>query len=329
MQRIAALSEPIMMCSDASASLTMPPSNFALVPAWWSDAKSGVIPQFDVDIWANAARALTGVELFAAELKAFTFADLTVTPAVTKAELDLGGVTTRVDTIIRAKTPGESGNDITIALVPGSAVNAGELDESAYPAIVFNYKSGTTTVTNFETAITASTKLEVKTGGTGANVLADPGDTLAATPLAGGTNTLGAVAHAKLTGDGAVNVQSSGAIPTGLAALTSYWLIKDDADTLRVAASFEDAMLGVAVPFSTVGSGVVKVVAVAATQRVHWHSHGLLGPAGDGAISLDAQLADWSTHEHRARAIGYSIKATFGAGGGDVSAAIYPVVDVR
>lgn len=109
----------------------------------------------------------------------------------TFATLDLATKTTRCNTVIESAVEGSSGNAITIAFTPGDTLNAGHLDESGFPAIVFHYKTAVTTVANFETAIAASAHLAVLTPGTGANVLATPADTFTATNLAGGTETQG------------------------------------------------------------------------------------------------------------------------------------------
>lgn len=99
--------------------------------------------------------------------------------------LDLGPETTNIDTVIEASTPGEQGDDITIEFV-ADGVGAGTLDESAYPDIVFHFDDATTTVTDFENAVDASTYLTVKTAGTGANIFDNTDDVLAPTNLAGG-----------------------------------------------------------------------------------------------------------------------------------------------
>lgn len=106
-----------------------------------------------------------------------------------RAFLDLGAHTTDVNTVVEAQAFGAAGNSITIALTPdGSVGAAGQLVESGYPNIVFKYKTGVTTVAQFEAAIASSLYLMVKTAGTPAHVLTDPGDTLAATNLAGGVD---------------------------------------------------------------------------------------------------------------------------------------------
>lgn len=108
----------------------------------------------------------------------------------TEAFLDLSAHTTHVNSVIEAKAhPGAAGNAITIQLVADGS-GTGHLDETAFPAVVFHFAAATTTVTNFESAITASTNLAVKTPGTGANILATPADVLAATHLAGGSQSV-------------------------------------------------------------------------------------------------------------------------------------------
>lgn len=110
------------------------------------------------------------------------------------ASLALGGVTTDVDTVIDEQTEGREGNLTTIALTPG--VTAG-LDESGYPAIVYTFVDGVTTVAQFEAAIDGSERLAVATPGTQANILTAVGDTLAATNLAGGDAELWRAVKAK------------------------------------------------------------------------------------------------------------------------------------
>jgi hypothetical protein len=107
------------------------------------------------------------------------------------AALDLATKTTHCNTVIEEAAAGTGGNSTTIAFVAGDSINAGHLDESGYPAIVFHFKTAVTTVANFETAIAASVHLAVRTPGTGANVLAVTVDEFTATNLAGGTSSEG------------------------------------------------------------------------------------------------------------------------------------------
>ena len=114
-------------------------------------------------------------------------------PAI-KAELDLGAETENVDTVIEATVAGSAGDAITIAFV-ADGTGAGSFTRSV-AALTFHFEDGVTTVTNFESAVAALAGgddiIGVKTAGTGANILAAPGDVLAATNLAGGDDTEGA-----------------------------------------------------------------------------------------------------------------------------------------
>ncbi|HEX3766151.1 MAG TPA: hypothetical protein VHW23_45965 [Kofleriaceae bacterium] len=74
------------------------------------------------------------------------------------------------------------------------------------------------------------------------------------------TGQLTIPAHGMLTGDGAAGViAAGGALPAG-GALTeagSYWVIRVDADHLKLATSNADALAGTAVSFSDNGSGTM------------------------------------------------------------------------
>lgn len=106
-----------------------------------------------------------------------------------KASLDLGTVTTHVDTVIRAKVPGKGGDNISIALtkrLSGSGVTYSESGN----AITVLYEDGVSTVANFETALASSTLIEIESAGTPGNIFSDPSDTITATHLATGEDQL-------------------------------------------------------------------------------------------------------------------------------------------
>lgn len=104
------------------------------------------------------------------------------------AQLSLIAHTSHVDTIVYDKTAaGAAGNATTLAFAADGA-GAGTLNEGAYPAIVFHYAPGTTTVKNFEDAVVASTHLAILSYGTWTNVLANPADTFAAANFSGGVS---------------------------------------------------------------------------------------------------------------------------------------------
>jgi hypothetical protein len=331
--RLASAGDAASLC-DAVTALALPPPSYGLVPSSWGSTYATYSPpsvpaEIEIALWADAAVSLTGATLYGGMMRALAFADITVTgvPAV-KAALDLATKTLRCDTVIEAAVAGEAGNLTTIAFAAGASQNAGALDETAFPAIVFNYKTGVTTVANFEAAIAASVNLDVKTPGTGANVLAAPGDTFAASNLAAGDDSeLHGVAHGLLTGDGPVDVTTTLTFPTGLAGSTGYFVVKDDADNVGLAASLTDALTGKVIEFTGAGTGTIKITASADTKRVHWHSMGLLGLAGDGAIAMTNQQSYWDVRRHSPDTIAYAVVATFASGAGKVSGQIRPRVD--
>lgn len=141
------------------------------------------------------------------------------------------------------------------------------------------------------------------------------------------TNTVTkATAHNLFTGDGPINFQSGGTYPTGLSATADYWFIKTGANTGKLAASIEDALAGVAVDFSTDGSGTLKLIAQAGTKRVHWETHdGLLGLAGDGAVALTSQVGYSKRIPHSPLVVAYALDGTLDTG--SLSAAVAPIQD--
>lgn len=62
------------------------------------------------------------------------------------------------------------------------------------------------------------------------------------------SNELTVTAHAYVSGDGPVQLTTTGTLPTGLALLTGYWIIVIDANTIQLAASFKDSKDAVLVP---------------------------------------------------------------------------------
>jgi hypothetical protein len=111
--------------------------------------------------------------------------------------------------------------------------------------------------------------------------------------------------HGLLTGDGPIRLTTSGTLPTGLALATDYWIIKATDDTFKLAHSLSNAL-------------------AALCKRLHWTTLGLLGNAGDGAITLTAQRAYRVRCRHTPRIVAYSMTATFSAAEA-VSATVYPV----
>ncbi len=145
---------------------------------------------------------------------------------------------------------------------------------------------------------------------------------------AAATNLLTKATHGLLTGDGPFQFSNvGGALPGGLLAATDYWVIKIAADTFKVATSLADALTGTFVDLTVDGTGTTTISDTASTQRVYWQTHdGLLGKAGDGAVSLTAQVGYRKRIPHSPRVIAYALVGTIDTG--SLSAAIVANVKV-
>lgn len=337
MHRLASTSSLAAVLCTAATALALPPPSYALVPVAWTTSNewnAEVPPEVEVALWADNAVSLTGATLYGAIQRAFAPSALTVTgTAAVAGSLDLGTKTTDCNSVIAAKLPGASpsvpGDTLTIAFVQSSgAPSAGALTSNG-GAYTFTFKNGVTTVANFEAAIAASVDLVVKTPGTAANLLATTVDEFTATALSGAADAfLTHTTHGLLTGDGPFLLSDvGGALSTGTDNVTDYWAVKIGANTFSIATSLVNALSGVVVEFTTNGTGTINWTAEASCQRVHWHSMGFLGLAGDGAITLDGQQSYWDVRKHTSQAIAYAVVATFASGTGKVSGEIRPRVD--
>ena len=68
-------------------------------------------------------------------------------------------------------------------------------------------------------------------------------------------NELTCTAHGLNTGDGPFQATTTGTLPTGMATVTNYWMVKVDANTLSIATSLANALAGTVVTISGAGSG--------------------------------------------------------------------------
>lgn len=80
-------------------------------------------------------------------------------------------------------------------------------------------------------------------------------------------NTLTLTAHGLLTGDGPIRYNSTGTYPGGLAVDTDYWIIKVDANTVKLAASFPNAMNNSPIDITSTGSGTHTIASTTDTVR--------------------------------------------------------------
>ncbi|MCH9834210.1 hypothetical protein K0U83_01035, partial [bacterium] len=159
--------------------------------------------------YISASTLLAGYAAFNADHtpEAFKVAYIDDTSvSATKAFKDFGTVGTgNFDTTIEAHVAGTAGNSIRIGLV-GDSAGAVTISQETISTTVFvyiHYQPGVSTVTNVETAIAAlsgaADTIDVKTGGTGATVLAAGDDEFIPTALATGTDASGETAAQAMT----------------------------------------------------------------------------------------------------------------------------------
>lgn len=317
-----------VLIADEVFALDFPPVTSGIVPTSWNSRglDGGVVPELDFEFWANATLTLTDAELFAASPHPLVVADQHPTPS--RSSLDLGTKTTHCTTVVEAVAVGDQ-TAVTLAFV-ADGVGQGTLNESAYPAIVFHYQTTVTTNANFEAKVAAGTRLRVKTpAGAPATALVAVVDAFAAANLVGGIdNALHLTAHGHLTGDGPFREAAATTLPAGLSVDVDYWVTKLGADDYTLATSLADALAGTAVAITDGGTGAITESDTPQTGRLAWHSHGLLGPTGDGTIELAIDRGYWCTRPHRSRVAAYAVVGTLSASDPEaVSVSMLPVED--
>lgn len=115
----------------------------------------------------------------------FTGTELQVFAQRSPTPASLAPGTSHINSTFYVKTSvGQAGDAVTLQLV-GDGSGSGTLNESAFPAVVFHFAEGTTTLANLEAAIVASTNLGIQAYGTWTNVLTSA-DVMAATAFSGG-----------------------------------------------------------------------------------------------------------------------------------------------
>lgn len=145
------------------------------------------------------------------------------------------------------------------------------------------------------------------------------------------TNIITITGHALESGDGPIQLTNSGgALPGGLAAATDYYVIKLSTSTIQLANSRANALAGaagtsgMAIDLTTAGSGTTTLADTAGTYRMHWHSHGFVGPQAGGTVSLTSRRAYTVRCGHRPNVVAYALVGTPSAG--NISASVYPVI---
>lgn len=108
------------------------------------------------------------------------------------------------------------------------------------------------------------------------------------------TDICTAASHGLETGDGPVQLTSSGTLPAGLSLATDYWIIKEDANTFKFATSLANALAGTDVDITDTGSGTHTLSDTASTKRPS-DPFTVTGDAAGEWFALDgASVDDWS-----------------------------------
>mgnify|MGYP001566893324 FL=1 len=84
----------------------------------------------------------------------------------------------------------------------------------------------------------------------------------------GDTFNIAITAHGLSAGDGPFTATTTGTLPAGMALLTNYYAIVDDANHIRIATSYANAVAGTATDITGAGSGVHTLVTGAATTTI-------------------------------------------------------------
>ncbi len=126
------------------------------------------------------------------------------------------------------------------------------------------------------------------------------------------------VAHGLHTGDGPVRMTTTTTLPAGLALATDYYVVRLSADTFGLATSRANALAGTKIDITDAGTGTHTITGSNTTfgvhYRMHFHSVGLLGFYGDGAVSLTSRKAYRVRVPHDPDTLVYALSATLSAG---------------
>lgn len=109
-------------------------------------------------------------------------------------------------------------------------------------------------------SVTGPTTVRMFTSGFGAQAAGGNFTAVAATDVC----TFAVTQH-YATGDGPIQVVTSGVLPGGLALVTDYWYIRIDNDTFKLAKSHAKALRGEAIDITSAGSGTHTTTDVRAT----------------------------------------------------------------
>lgn len=314
-----------LVIATAATGLPLPPVDFAAVPeGWYGDFGGAVIPEFELELWATEAIAVTNAIMYGATQQPVTYASVTVEAALVVADFVFTAVAT-TDVLSKVAHTLRTGDGPFRVSNAGGALPAGLAAATDYWAIKID--ADTFYLASSRANALGNVRINITTNGTGVQTLADvAGTKRVADPADAGTNAIAFVAHGFKTGDGPITLSTIAGLPAPLAVETDYYAIRVDADHFKLATSVANALSGTAIDITTPGSDVTIAAANNTLLRLWWSTHdSLLGVAGDGAITLTDTLMYRKRIPHSPRVVGYALAATLDTGA--VSVALFPVVD--
>lgn len=123
------------------------------------------------------------------------------------------------------------------------------------------------------------------------------------------TDTLTITGHGLTTGDGRVAVYTpDGSLPGGLSATTSYWVIRVDADNIKLASSSANALDGIPVNISSAGSGTLQLLHGLPYRRRRTYVPGSQVSAADFNDIFGSLEALWNLLTGQSQSIWSSVK---------------------
>lgn len=180
--------------------------------------------------------------------------------------------------------------DTLTSVAHGLAVGAGPFYVTA--SVSFPTGLAATTPYWIKTVPTPDTfTLTASLGGALINLTGDGSGTITLVPVNVdlSLDTLAIAAHGMITGGGPVRLTTAGALPTGLATGTDYYVIRISAGRFALASSRANALAGTAVNLTAIGSGT-GTVARALTLGKDLSADGLIEWMNQG-ISLERMQA--------------------------------------
>lgn len=129
-----------------------------------------------------------------------------------------------------------------------------------------------------------------------------------------GTDKLTLTGHGLQSGDGPIQLTTTGTLPGGLSLATDYWVEVVDVNDIKLHTTLSSVLAKTAAVDLTAGeAGTHTIADTSSTERLRWMSHGLLGNAVDGVVALDVHLGYALRAAHRPPTLAYALVGTVDA----------------